>query len=663
MHWTNPWFLLGLMALAVPVIVHLFNLRRFHRVVFSNVRLLQHIVAQKARQKNLLHRLVLSLRLIALLLLVLAFAQPSFLQKEAPRGNQTAVCIYLDNSYSMSEVSQNTSLFELARQAARDIVRNYPAGTRFCLLTNDPFRPLFFSNAESCKRWIDETTLFPASLNLNQIQKRFQQLLNQQPGTQKQAYLVSDFRKNMAEGQIRKVQGFQTNWIAIPASEQPNISIDTAWLEAPVLPGEAQIRLRCQVSNHSSQNLEDLTVQLRQGDAVLSSKVLNIPAGASISADMQAGGFKKSASIPLSLQLADEGFPFDNKLFLSVWPVLVGKTTLQGNANRWLQTMLQSAPVFRDTGLQTGLFISCGQRNFGSTEAARMLELSNAGTCCVLIPDEASNADDLNKGLRELGFPEFSKLQSGTMLTGTPAYAHPMLREVFVKNPAEANLGSCSLFFPTGGSLAYAEALLLFRDGNPAVLYRKTSKGCIMVFTMPWVEENRAFLNSAIPLTLLINGALRRAHPQPLYLSSGNGQYLELNGALKEGKNWNLEFKGKKSIAEVVPFESFIRFYGGASMNEAGTYRLFNPEGTEAGFIAINAPRAESNPGLISETELEAMARAAGATLRPGGRLLPGGQHNNKRIRWLAAAGALFLMAEMILLAQRKKPAHVQPPL
>jgi hypothetical protein len=57
------------------------------------------------------------------------------------------------------------------------------------------------------------------------------------------------------------------------------------------------------------------------------------------------------------------------------------------------------------------------------------------------------------------------------------------------------------------------------------------------------------------------------------------------------------------------------------------------------------------------------MAKAAGATLRPGRRLLPGGQHNNKRIRWLAAAVALFLMAEMILLAQRKKPAHVQPPL
>ncbi|MBU6325886.1 MAG: BatA domain-containing protein, partial [Bacteroidetes bacterium] len=642
----------GLAALAVPVLIHLFNLRRYRRVVFSNVRLLQSIVTQKARQKNILHRIVLACRILALLFLVLAFAQPSFLQKEAPKSNTEAVCIYLDNSYSMSEQHQNASMFELARQAAREIVRRHPPGTRFCFITNDPFRPLFFGNAESCKRWIDETTLFPAALNLNQIQKRFRQLLSQQPASRKHAYLISDFRKNLAEGaSLTPLAEVQTQWIPISATEHPNISLDTAWLEAPVLPGDGRIRLKFQATNHSRQNLDELSVQLHTGASVLSSSTLNIPAGARISSSIEATGFKNTASIPLTLQLSDEGFPFDNKLNLSVWPSDIGKTSIRGIPDRWLQTMLRSAPVFRDTGAQTSLEISCGLRSLNTVDAKQMLDQSNAGACCVIIPHNEADPEGLNSGLRDLGFPEFRSPLSGLMLPGTPAYDHPMLREVFVKTPEDGNLGSCKHYFPTGGSRAYAEALLLFRDGNPAVLYRKTGRGCIMVFTMPWTEDNREFLNSPLPLTLLINGALRRTHTRPLYLNAGNGQYLELQGILKEGKNWNLELNGKRSIAETVPFEDKIRFYGGSSLNEAGLYRILSPEGIEAGYLALNTSRAESNPGLISNTVLEALAKSAGATLIQADNVGITNSVSKKNIRWLAAAVALFLMAEMILLA------------
>ncbi|MBU6325263.1 MAG: hypothetical protein KJS92_07220, partial [Bacteroidetes bacterium] len=454
-----------------------------------------------------------------------------------------------------------------------------------------------------------------------------------------------------------------THWVQIPVSERPNISIDTAWLEAPVLPGVMRIRLRFQATNHSKQNLEELSIQLRQGTQVLSSNTINIPAGASISSSIEAAGFNSGASIPLTLQLNDEGFPFDNKLNLAVWPATVGKTEIRGTPDRWLQTMLQSAPVFRDTGAKVGLEVQCGLRSFSSKDAAAMLERVNNGACCIIIPHEGANPEALNGGLRELGFPEFKEQLSGPMLPGTPAYEHPMLREVFVKNPEDGNLGSCKRYFPTGGTLAYAEALLLFRDGNPAVLYRKTGRGCIMLFTMPWTDDNREFLNSPLPLTLLINGALRRNHTQPLYLSSGNGQYMELTGVLKEGKNWNLELNGKKSIAEAVPFEDKIRFYVGSSLNEAGLYRIITPEGAEAGYLALNAPRAESNPELIPASELETLAKTAGASLKPADKISTGTGSNNKHIRWLAAAVALFLMAEMILLAPRKKPAHVQTPL
>jgi hypothetical protein len=663
MHWNNPWFLIGLAALAVPVIVHLFQLRRYQKVVFSNVRLLQQLVMLRARQKTLLHRLVLGLRLLALLTLVLAFAQPSFFKEQTRRTGPEAVCIYLDNSYSMSAMHQNTALFELARQLARNIVRSHAPDTRFCLITNNPFRPLFFGNATSCLTWIDETTLYPSSLTLKQIQKRFEQLLQTQSTSQKQAYLISDFRKNLSKGWTTGTNpDIQTTWLTLPVPEQHNISIDSVWLEAPFLPSDRSIRLRFSASNHSDQDLSDLGIQLKQGTAVVSSISINIPAGSTLNSGIQAQGFATSGIQNFSLSTTDEGFPFDNQLFFSIWPSSTGSTAVIGSGNRWLQAMLNSTSIFRDTGSSTGLRIYSSLLRLDAGTAQNILDQSNKGATSVLIPDEAAQPDQWNTGLRLLGFPDIQPAQQGAMFTGTPAYTHPLLRDVFVKKNEDAALGSCTQFFPTGGSLGYAENLLPFRDGNPAVLYRKTGQGGILLFTMPWTTSNSSFLNSALPLTLLINGAIRRTHPQPLYLTVGDGKYLELEGRMEEGKTWNLEFNGQKRIAEAVPFESKIRFYAGSSVHEPGIYRLLRPDGTAAGTLALNVPRTESNPERISASDLSNLAREAGATLSSDSGSNFRGASAQKPIRWLALAIALLLMAEIILLApKRNKPAHVQP--
>lgn len=663
MHWNNPWFLIGLTALAVPVIVHLFQLRRYQKVVFSNVRLLQQIVMQRARQKTLLHRIVLSLRVLALLLLVLAFSQPDFFKKaDRPKGPE-AVCIYLDNSYSMSAIQQHSQLFEQARQLARNIVRSYAPATRFCLITNDPFRPLFFGNASSCLAWIDETTLHPSGLTLIQIQKRFQQLLQTQSVSQKHAYLISDFRKNLSIGWTSlKSPDIQTTWMTLPTPSQANISIDSVWLEAPYLPADRTIKLRFSATNHGDQDLNDLSIQLKQGNTAISSVSMQIPAHSSMNGAIQAQGAAASGIHTFSLSTADEGFPFDNQLHFSIWPAGTGATEVIGSTNRWLQAMLNSASVFRDTGSAQGLRIFSSLNSLDTREAQQILEQSNKGTTCVLIPHEAAQSNQLSAGLRLLGFPELQPMQQGTMFTGAPAYDHPLLREVFVRKNEDAALGSCMQYFPTGGSLGYAENLLSFRDGNPAVLYRKTEQGGILLFTMPWTASNSSFLNGALPLTLLINAAIRRTHPQPLYLTVGDGKYLELEGRMEEGKTWNLEFNGQKRIAEAVPFESKIRFYAGSSVNEPGIYRLLRPNGTEAGFLALNVPRTESNPEPISETDLRNLASEAGAALSNDSGSNFRGPAAQKPIRWMAIIIALLLMAEMILLApKRNKPAHVQP--
>ncbi|MBK8471991.1 MAG: BatA domain-containing protein [Sphingobacteriales bacterium] len=76
MNFLFPAFLAAMAALAIPIIIHLFYFRRFKKIYFSNVKFLREIKEERASRNKLKHYLVLLARLLAVALLVLAFAQP-----------------------------------------------------------------------------------------------------------------------------------------------------------------------------------------------------------------------------------------------------------------------------------------------------------------------------------------------------------------------------------------------------------------------------------------------------------------------------------------------------------------------------------------------------------------------------------------------------------
>ena len=110
MHFLYPAFLFALVSLAIPVLVHLFNFRRYQKVYFSNVQFLKSIQEQQSSRRNLKERLILAARLLALFFLVLAFARPYIAGQQAPDvGAQRTVSIFVDNSYSMQTLNREGS--------------------------------------------------------------------------------------------------------------------------------------------------------------------------------------------------------------------------------------------------------------------------------------------------------------------------------------------------------------------------------------------------------------------------------------------------------------------------------------------------------------------------------------------------------------------------
>jgi hypothetical protein len=119
----SPLFLLGALAAAIPVLLHLLKREPEPRVRFAAVRLLKNAPVEYTERRRIRELLLLALRVGTLVLLALAFARP-FLASGARLGSAGVTMVALDTSYSMAA----PGAFDRARQLARAAIDRVPSG-------------------------------------------------------------------------------------------------------------------------------------------------------------------------------------------------------------------------------------------------------------------------------------------------------------------------------------------------------------------------------------------------------------------------------------------------------------------------------------------------------------------------------------------------------
>ncbi len=124
MGFLSPWFLAGLVAVGLPLWLHL--LRQFKRTPqpFSSLMFFERRVQSSVRHRRLRYLALLALRLLLLILLALAFASPYLMRSTSAQTRRKLVLIAIDRSFSM-RVGDH---MEKAKEAARKLVRDLPPG-------------------------------------------------------------------------------------------------------------------------------------------------------------------------------------------------------------------------------------------------------------------------------------------------------------------------------------------------------------------------------------------------------------------------------------------------------------------------------------------------------------------------------------------------------
>ena len=226
MNLTYPAFLFALSAIAIPIIIHLFNFRKFKTVYFSNIRFLKEVKQETQAKSKLKHLLVLAARILAISFLVFAFAQPFIpvTNKVIVVGDKV-VSIFVDNSFSMDAINKNGTLLDDAKKHALEIVSAYKPTDRFQLLTNDfEGKHQRLVNKEELIELLDEIKISPASHSFSEIVTRQMDVLQKKESEIKISFVISDFQKSSVNiDQIKNDTAISFNLIPLLAVQKENV--------------------------------------------------------------------------------------------------------------------------------------------------------------------------------------------------------------------------------------------------------------------------------------------------------------------------------------------------------------------------------------------------------------------------------------------------------
>ncbi|MEM0993376.1 MAG: BatA domain-containing protein [Bacteroidota bacterium] len=672
MQFIYPSFLWALLALAIPIIIHLFHFRRFKKVYFTNVRFLKEVKEETSARSKLRNLLVLLMRLLALAFLVFAFAQPFLPQDTAVKQGQKAVSVYVDNSFSMEALSEDVPLLEKAKQRAREIVSAYAEEDRFQILTNDfEGRHQRLLSKEDAMTMIDEVSIRPAVRDLNRVLNRQQQVLESSNLENQVVYQISDFQrnitKNLATWQDTSVE---VNLIPLQSVQENNISIDSAWFESPVQVLNQTNPLLIKIRNLGNEAAENIRLSINYGGQNKPIGTLNIPAGESI-IDTAKITILKTGWQTAELVITDYPIQFDDHYFFTFKVAEQVKllSINEGSPNRYLSAAFANSSYIKiDNQSSQALDYSSFDdyqlivlNDLSSISSGLSFELnqyvSNGGNVMVF-PSATANTGSYNNFLNSFPANELRAYEQQVRAVGAINTDEFIFNDVFENNNANLKLpvSQANYRLSDFGSRKQ-ETLLSYRDGNAYLVKYQMGKGNLYLCAAPLNEQiNDLVRNGEIFVPMIFKMALSSGETPQIAYKIGQDEVLEADHRVSQTEQ---VYKLNGPTREFIPEQRVVRSKVVLGVNnqarEAGFYQLYLDADEILHQYAFNYDRKESNLSYYNEADLVNLVGDNINIIRASAKanfeqLI--GERSQGRVfwRWCLILALLFLALEVLLL-------------
>ena len=630
MSFIYPFFLFALLAVAIPVIIHLFNFKRYKTLYFSNVQLLK-LIKQESRKKSQLKQLfILASRILALASLVLAFSRPYIpLANRTSHAARQIVNVYIDNTFSMKSEGEKGQLLEQARLKAIEIANSYPVGAQFRVLTSD-FLPQhqFLLNSDQFIQEVSTIKETAQSPNFTEIYSQATQTSQAaQKRTDQTLYVLSDFQKSSFNIEsLKPDSAVWTYLLPFASGKTNNLLIDSCWFEVPGRKiGQAE-KLFVRIKNLSDQAYQNIPVRLTINDSLKAMANMNL--SEKEESVIELNYTNNSGGIQLcKVSLDDYPIIYDNSYFMSyqVQQKLnaLGIFNPTNNGSIYLKALFSGDEFinyveFPENNIQVSqlknyqcIFLINNQK-ISTGLKSELKSFVEQGGSLVIFPDILTNYQEYNVLLSELNGKTISAFDTTSVGLSQISYENELYRDVFKKTENEADLPVIK------GTVTFTEQLsksgtpvLKFRNDKSALNSHKFGNGKVYTFAFPLSKLNFNFVRHVIFVPTVYNMVLNSGQPQQYARLINQDEPILLNDnhipeqlKLVNQQNHD-EFmltvrnagEGRKQlILDDVPLE-------------AGHY-LIQDETQVIQPVSFNYPRKESVQEFYTSDELQKLIKA-----------------------------------------------------
>ncbi|MCF4101745.1 BatA domain-containing protein [Gillisia sp. M10.2A] len=515
MQFNHPEVLYALFLLIIPVIVHLFQLRKFKTEYFTNVKFLKRLSVKTRKSSTIKKWLLLTTRLLLLISIIFAFAEPYFPEKlsTGETGTQESL-IYLDNSYSMQAKGKNGRFLESTIQ---ELLESFPLDKPLNIFTNSAV----YKNIS--RQELQKITYTPTQLDYNNVLLKANSLFSKD--VSKKLLLISDFQEGFNMSSPSTPAKIDIYLKPLLPESRDNVRIDTAYITNQ---NAETITLKIDLDYLGAQP-ESIPVSIYNGSVLLGKSSAAFSGNSVTAVEFE---LKNDTLLNGRISIEDRGLTFDNSLFFSInnRPAL-NIISIQNIENSFLDRIF-TEPEFNYAAMaatsidfnklnNAQVIILNEVSNLSNPLLNQLVKKEKENAVFIIIPSSLKMDNNFKNFLAQLEFKGYNQLIERERLITKIAFQHPVFKEVFEKTIDNFDYPKVYNSYNVD---SHTIPILKYQNENPFLFEIHNN----YFFTAALNAGNSNFSQSPLVVAAFYNMAYSALKPAQLYYELGKTNIIEV---------------------------------------------------------------------------------------------------------------------------------------
>jgi len=638
MQFKHPEIFYFLFLLVIPILVHLFQLRRFKKEYFTNVRFLTALSIQTRKSSKIKKWLLLATRLLLLTFIIIAFAQPFFKAKDS-KNNSNEMYIILDNSFSMQAKGQKG---ELLKRAVQELLENTPNNQTFSLITNSET----FWNTD-IKFIQSELQNLKYSALPFQLESAMAKIKSRKSAFNKDVIVITD-AVGLETKQLKSIDSNFNTYFIIPEAEQKNnVSIDSVFIHQN-LDDFYEIGLNLATFGEKD---KDIPVALYNQNKLIAKTVTKLESNKkTIYFTIPKKDFHGYASI------TDNGLEYDNNFYFSISKPKKNNVISIGTSEKsnFLSRIFTNDEFnYNNFTIETLDYNALEKQNAivlnELEEIPQALQTTlksfvEKGGNLVFIPSAKASTTNANSFLKIFGNIQFKSLENKEKLVTKINFNHPLFSSVFESKVNNFQYPKTKTSFGINSS---NPAVLYYEDQTAFLTSINNPISAVYIFAAPINLENSNFQQSPLIVPTFYKMGINNQNNGVNAIAIGNNNPFLTEATLSKDEI----LKVKNDAETFIPVQQILNDKVKLTFNDfpeqAGNFGIYN-QNERLQNISFNYNRTESDLAQANEDALSDYKTID--SIETVINTLQTDRIDNQIWKWFVIFALLFLVTEMAII-------------